>query len=1151
MHGKVKLARDLTTGENVAIKIVPRFSKRRRLGRVTAMSTQDKSKKEIAILKKIRHPNIVALLEIIDDPELRKIYLVLEHVELGEIVWRKKGLPHICLYERRRVEREVLGQTPTPEEEAYDRVLEHRQAIKDMKRAKSSQRQVNSGYWSLEHGATDEDDVDSQGRSLPRDDAAFAPRSFPSHASAGPTSRATSRAPSRNQSSKSLSRSGTPQLLESENPSFPDEEDLETPVPFPSSMPSTAALDGTMYGPYLDDAASRQRSPSMAESLADSIISHMSSVDFHRLLEFNDDFSYVPCFTMEQARLTFRDTVLGLEYLHYEGVVHRDIKPANLLWTKEHRVKISDFGVSYFGRPIRDGEPDEAVSESEAKDFDNDLELAKTVGTPAFFAPELCYTDSLAGTQVQPKVTEQIDVWSLGVTLYCLIFARIPFLAEDEWHLFRKIATEDVFIPKQRLRPVDPATKPDESSLYTRINPLPYRNDDELLYEKIDVELHDLLTQMLRKNPVERIRLREVKRHPWVLRGIQNVVGWVDDTDPSRFTAGRKIQVNKEEMAGAVSQITLLERAKSVMKKTIGKVMPHRADRADVQSRRRAVSSAASSGSNAVSLAGSATPHPRDARKKSLRPDDHFASLFTQQESSQQNSEHPLSQSVTASPSHTPPIKELLHPAFEEMTASVGGLSTLHVANTAGDFDANKVADRPAAAPTEGTTSIRHTHSRYLMSAFSGLSPTLREPHTVPATPTTGGPVIEPSSALSKARDITPSIDESSRVQSVDGGLFANSDKRAKAQVSVSTAMAPGKIDIPHRSTTPSNITKAFDSVKVQSPRFAAPQTSLAGYQHGQPKSDPNMHDKQRVPVDLEERPKTAHRIQEWPDAVTPPPRVYDSSARESFARAQDHMHRRRAREREEGNRQTFQKTAVDHVATVDIDPARVPCPPSPDEDLYTARTAPLSRDGTQVTGLSSSSVSVVGGTMTPLTSPSVTGDTPAVAASTGGTSDAILTFQSDPSLPALLSGASSISADAEGDFLENPGVVPKGSIMKTADSADSTTPPALAKESTAGFPLGTAEQVAQGAVAIEIDEAFPVSMASSPPRSAHSSCSYDDEDEDSGTDSDGGLVIKPRKKGSSAKDKTGFAGPGSMTKRRDTNASTGSTDTAKKVVMD
>jgi serine/threonine protein kinase len=67
VHGKVKLARSLETGEFVAIKIIQRFSKKRRLGRVT-VSPEDKTKREIAILKKIRHANVVGLLEVIDVP---------------------------------------------------------------------------------------------------------------------------------------------------------------------------------------------------------------------------------------------------------------------------------------------------------------------------------------------------------------------------------------------------------------------------------------------------------------------------------------------------------------------------------------------------------------------------------------------------------------------------------------------------------------------------------------------------------------------------------------------------------------------------------------------------------------------------------------------------------------------------------------------------------------------------------------------------------------------------------------------------------------------------------------------------------------------------------------------------------------------------
>lgn len=988
--------------------------------------------------------------------------------------------------------------------------------MKDAKRATVSQAHgTPNDYWSLEYGAHSEDDLESLSRSLGRDDPEALARSATSHHSSLQGSKATSRAPSRTQSSKSISRAGTPHPPDFELASVVDE-DTETPGPLRSNPASSTALAGTMCGPYTDDPTLRGRSPSMADSL----ISHMSSLDYNRIHDpYADDFSYVPCFTMEHARHTFRDTVLGLEYLHYEGVVHRDIKPPNLLQTKDYRVKISDFGVSYFGRPARDG--DETISESEARDFDNDLELAKTVGTPAFFAPELCYTDSYDDDQpdMQPKITEQIDVWSLGVTLFCMVFARIPFIGEDEWHMFRKIATEEIYIPRKRLRPVDPATKPSERSLYTRVNRPPYRDDDELAYEEVDKDLIDLLNKMLVKNPEKRIRLRDVKRHPFVTKGISNVISWLDDTDPSRRTSGRKIQVDDREVARAVVPLTFLERARSSIKRAVGKVMHPRGDRSEsVTSRRRATSSAASSTGDSP-VHGMSTPNLRDARRKSLRPEDYFSSP------SQPSGEHPLTQNLVASPRDLSAEEAQASAAHRQLSSSTGTQSSRQILElVTSSLNARDDAwDRQHSTLTHRTFP-RHGHTRSVTNAFLSLTPG-PEPRTVPATPFFDGMSDDPSSALRKARDMRPTPDDSSRARSVDRGLFASSDKRAEPKVSLSTAVAPGNVHFsPRLYPTPSaDIIQVADDASFRS----GASGPLTGYQHGQPRSEPNIYEKQVISWELDDRPLTAHRVADVRNnqlSYGSPPHKVPTQAQSSSSR---------------GNAK----------AVPGLEPAFIPCPPSPDDDIFVRRPLSSSREETVITAVSSSSTSMGGLVATPLTSPSETASPIYMVnpISTKDITDQILAFQSDPSLPALLSSTSSVSVDLEGEFLGNPGIV---SRPTTINSTDSLTPPAFTKEPYSSFPLDSQEDVLQGAVPVKLDER-PGRLSSYGSASAAQSRIEADDGDGDDSDSDEGLIMAKRKR-------TVFsAEPHSMgrivcgSRRRDTNASIGSTETAKKIIVD
>jgi serine/threonine protein kinase len=205
-----------------------------------------------------------------------------------------------------------------------------------------------------------------------------------------------------------------------------------------------------------------------------------------------------------------RDVVLGLEYLHFQGIIHRDIKPGNLLISNNGTVKISDFGVSHLA----------TVDHTGSTLPENDHELAKTAGSPAFFAPEICRVDQHTG---RANITKAIDVWALGVTFYCLLFGREPFPdVRGEMELFDKICTAPIEIP------------PDEES-------------------RIDKDTKDLLYRLLEKNISERITLYQVRRHPFITKDIPDPKKWAEETD--LCSTCEPLQVTYEEVESAIGFI--------------------------------------------------------------------------------------------------------------------------------------------------------------------------------------------------------------------------------------------------------------------------------------------------------------------------------------------------------------------------------------------------------------------------------------------------------------------------------------------------------------------------------------------------------------------------------------------------------------------
>jgi serine/threonine-protein kinase len=105
------------------------------------------------------------------------------------------------------------------------------------------------------------------------------------------------------------------------------------------------------------------------------------------------------------------DIADGLDYAHKRGIVHRDIKPANVMLLKNGMVKITDFGIARIT----------ATSQTRT---------GVVKGTPYYMSPE-----QFSGK----KVDGRSDIFSLGVMMYQLLTATLPFYADNPAALMHKI----------------------------------------------------------------------------------------------------------------------------------------------------------------------------------------------------------------------------------------------------------------------------------------------------------------------------------------------------------------------------------------------------------------------------------------------------------------------------------------------------------------------------------------------------------------------------------------------------------------------------------------------------------------------------------------------------------------------------------------
>ncbi|XP_072110839.1 serine/threonine-protein kinase PLK4 [Mobula birostris] len=160
-------------------------------------------------------------------------------------------------------------------------------------------------------------------------------------------------------------------------------------------------------------------------------------------------------FSEDEAQHFMHHIVTGMLYLHSHGILHRDLTLSNLLLTSDMNIKIADFGLAT------------QLKMPTEKHF-------TMCGTPNYIAPEIA-THSAHGLES--------DVWSLGCMFYTFLVGKPPFDTDTVKNTLNKVMLADYEMPTF-----------------------------------VSSEAQDLIYQLLRKNPADRIILSSILDHPFMMK---------------------------------------------------------------------------------------------------------------------------------------------------------------------------------------------------------------------------------------------------------------------------------------------------------------------------------------------------------------------------------------------------------------------------------------------------------------------------------------------------------------------------------------------------------------------------------------------------------------------------------------------------------
>jgi serine/threonine protein kinase len=134
--------------------------------------------------------------------------------------------------------------------------------------------------------------------------------------------------------------------------------------------------------------------------------------------------------TERDAKNKISQVVTALKHLSSvtPPIIHYDLKPANVLLF-DGEVKLTDFGLS-----------------KQVKDIDEagDMDLTSQGAGTYWYLPPECFR-----VESKPRISNKVDVWSVGVMFYQCLFGKKPFGHDQTQQVGRATRAAELFVEEE------------------------------------------------------------------------------------------------------------------------------------------------------------------------------------------------------------------------------------------------------------------------------------------------------------------------------------------------------------------------------------------------------------------------------------------------------------------------------------------------------------------------------------------------------------------------------------------------------------------------------------------------------------------------------------------------------------------------------